>query len=273
MPMIAANQTNLYYELAGQGQPLVFIHGLGSSTLDWEGQVSQFSRSYQVITVDLRGHGRSAKPLGPYHIPMFAADLAGLLQALGVAAAHIVGLSLGGAVAFQFALDHPSLVKTLTIVNSGPSLGGTPAQAEQEIARRVGIVQQLGMRGMGQALSPNLFPGPEQAALRETFVERWAENDPSAYIEATRSLLGWDVTARLGAIACPVLVIASDQDYTPVALKEAYVKLMPHAQLVVIPDAHHAVPIERPAAFNLVLVSFLERVPLGFTAGSGRSTA
>jgi 3-oxoadipate enol-lactonase len=257
MPMIAINQTHLYYEIAGAGQAVVLIHGLGSSTRDWEAQVPELAKSYQVITLDLRGHGRSDRPAGPYQIPMFAADLAGLLEALGVASAHIVGLSLGGGVAFQFALDYPSMVRSLTLVNTAPALGGAPEQAEQEIARRVGIVQQLGMRAMGQALGPNLFPKPEQAGLRETFVERWAENDPQAYIAATRSMLGWDVTGRLGSITCPVLVIASDQDYGPVSAKEAYRQLMPRARLAVIPDAHHAVPMERPEAFNPVLAQFL----------------
>ncbi len=257
MPTIATHQTKLYHEVSGAGQPVVLIHGLGSSTRDWDAQVPEFARSYQVITVDLRGHGRSAKPAGPYQMALFAADLESLLQALGIASAHIVGLSLGGAVAFQFALDYPSRVRSLVLVNTGPTLGGTPEQAQQEIARRVGIVQQMGMRAMGQALAPNLFPKPEHAALRDTFIERWAENDPQAYIEATRSMLGWDVTARLGAITCPVLVIASDQDYTPVSAKEAYLKFLPNARLAVIPDAHHAVTMERPEAFNPVLAQFL----------------
>jgi len=170
MPMIMANHINLYYEEHGAGEPLVFIHGLGSSTRDWEFQISKFSRSYRVITFDLRGHGQSDKPSGPYTIPLLAADLASLFQALHVTSAHLVGISLGGAIAFQFALDYPAMVKTLTIVNSGPSLGGTPEQAQQEIERRVGIVQQLGMRAMGETLGPNLFPKPEHAALRETFM-------------------------------------------------------------------------------------------------------
>jgi 3-oxoadipate enol-lactonase len=84
-----------------------------------------------------------------------------------------------------------------------------------------------------------------------------AENDAPAYIEATRSMLGWDVTARLAEIAGPVLIIASDQDYGPVAAKEAYRQLLPHARLVVIPDAHHAVNMELPEAFNAVLGEFL----------------
>ena len=257
MSILQLKDSTLYYEVTSKGQPLVFIHGLGSSTRDWEYQTSEFSQQYQTITFDLRGHGQSGKPAGPYSMPLFAADLADLLQALDVRSAHIVGISLGGAVAFQFALDHPGLVKSLTIVNSAPSLGGTPEQAALEIDRRVGIVQQFGMRAMGGSLSPALFPKPEHANLRDTFVSRWAENDPVAYIEATRSMLNWNVTDQLGSISAPTLILASDQDYSPVAVKEAYCKLLPNAQLVVIADAHHAVPLEQPEAFNDALMQFL----------------
>jgi len=126
MPMITVNQTHLYYEVTGAGQPVVLIHGLGSSTRDWDDHVPELAKTYEVITLDLRGHGRSDKPGGPYQIPMFAADLAALLQALKVASAHIVGLSLGGGFAFQFALDYPLMVRSLTLVNTAPALGGTP---------------------------------------------------------------------------------------------------------------------------------------------------
>jgi 3-oxoadipate enol-lactonase len=258
MSILTVNNISLYYETHGQGQPLVFIHGLGSSTKDWENQIPVFADKYQVIAFDLRRHGQSEKPEGPYTIPMFAADLAGLLNALKIDSAHIVGISLGGAVAFQFALDYPEMVKSLTIVNSAPTLGGTPEQAKQEIDRRVGIVQQFGMKAMGQNLAPALFPDPNHGNLRETFVERWAANDPKAYIEATRSMLGWDVTDQLPKIQCPVLILAADQDYGPVAVKEAYAKLLPNARLEVVPNTHHAVPIERPEEFNTVLAQFLD---------------
>jgi 3-oxoadipate enol-lactonase len=258
MPKIKSNNINLYYEMHGEGQPLVFIHGLGSSTRDWESQVPEFSKSFKVVAFDLRGHGQSDKPAGPYTMSQYSDDLAGLLRALNITSAHIVGISLGGGIAFQFAIVHPTQVKTMTIVNSAPTLGD-PAQVKPEIERRVGIVQQMGMRAMGQALAPALFPKPEHAALRETFIARWAENDPPAYMDATRALDGWDVTDKLGSIQIPTLVISADQDYTPVAVKEAYVKLMPDAQLVVIADAHHATPIERPQEFNAVLAQFLAR--------------
>lgn len=258
MPYAEVNGIRLYYETQGQGQPLVFLHGLGSSTRDWEAQVPAFANDYQVITLDLRGHGQSDKPAGPYSLPLFASDTVGLLEELGVGPAHIVGISLGGGIAFQIALDAPDRVKTLTIVNSGPSMGASLEDVKAEVERRAAIVQQMGMHAMGLALSGALFPKPEQAALRDTFVQRWSENDPRAYIEATRATVGWSVTDKLGSIRCPTLVITADQDYSPVALKEAYVKAMPDARLVVISDAHHGTPIEKPEEFNRVLMEFLK---------------
>ena len=253
---IMSNNILLYYEFYGTGETIVFIHGLGASTRDWEAQVRYFSKTHQVVTFDLRGHGRSDKPDGPYDVSMFAKDTIGLIESLHIGPAHIVGWSLGGVIAFQFALDFPEQVKTLTIINSVPTFGD-PVIFQQEIDRRVGIVRQFGMRAIGEALSENLFPKPEHAHLREGFVERWAENDPRAYIEATRSGLGWSVIDRLSAIDCPTLIISSEHDYWPLADKEAQAKLIPNARFEVIPDSHHAVVLEQPDKLNAALGQFL----------------
>jgi 3-oxoadipate enol-lactonase len=253
---IMTNNILLYYELYGDGEPIVFIHGLGASTRDWEAQVRHFSKTHQVITFDLRGHGRSDKPDGPYDVPMFAKDTIGLLELLHTGPVHIVGWSLGGVIAFQIALDFPKQLKTLTIINSVPTFGD-PVLFQQEIDRRVGIVRQFGMRAIGQALSENLFPKPEHTHLREGFVERWAENDPRAYIEATRSGLGWSVINRLGTIECPTLIISAEHDYWPLAEKEAQAKLIPNARFQVILDSHHAVVLEQPDKLNAALGQFL----------------
>ncbi|HRZ39887.1 MAG TPA: alpha/beta hydrolase [Candidatus Omnitrophota bacterium] len=257
MPKIQVNGIHLYYESTGHGQALVFIHGLGSSGRDWELQVKEFSRVYRVITFDLRGHGLSDKPAGPYSLSLFAADTAALLKALEIKSAHIVGLSLGGGVAFQLAVDFPALVKTLVIINSAPEFAARTFKEKMEIFKRSAIVRFLGMRKMGEVLSKRLFLGDEHKSLRALFVERWAENDPRAFQDAMRALTGWSVKDRLGSIQCPALVIAADQDYTPLAWKEEYTALMPGAQIVVIPDAHHAVPVEKPEEFNTVLAEFL----------------
>jgi len=257
MPRVRCNGTSLYYETRGAGQPLVFIHGLGSSTRDWERQVSAFSKGYRVVTFDLRGHGLSDKPSGPYSMVAFAADTFGLLKALGIDAAHVVGLSLGGCVAFQLAVDAPRAVKTLTIVNSAPEFVLRTFRSKLAIWQRFAIVRLLGMRKMGEVLSKRLFIKPEQDALRKRFVARWAENDRRAYLDSLRSMIGWSVSERLGEIKCPTLVIAADQDYTPVSLKQAYAAQLPQAELVIIADSHHATPMERPEELNLALHAFL----------------
>ncbi|MEW5939787.1 MAG: alpha/beta hydrolase [Chloroflexota bacterium] len=257
MAKIHSNGINLYYEIHGEGQPLLFIHGLGSSARDWELQVGEFAKSYRVVTFDLRGHGQSDKPAGPYSMAMFAADTAGLLKGLGVDRAHVVGISLGGGVAFQLALDAPQMVRTLTVVNSTPELIVRTFKERMMVWQRIAIVKLLGMRKMGEVLSKRLFVKPEQEEIRRTFVEHWAENDQRAYLEAMRALVGWSVAARIGSIACPTLVVAADQDYSPLSIKEEYAKKIPGARLAVIPDSRHATPVERPEQFNLTLQKFL----------------
>lgn len=257
MPRIETNGIHLYYEVQGTGTPLLFIHGLGSSTEDWEPQVREFSRSHRVLTCDLRGHGRSDKPPGPYSIPMFAADVAELLQALRCVPAHIVGLSLGGCVAMQLALDFPGLARALVIVNSAPEFVRRSFRTRVETWRRTAIVHWRGLRAMGERIGRRLLPDPGQEALRAAFVERFAQNDPAAYLHSLKALVGWTVTDQLASIRCPVLVVASEHDYSPVAAKEEYVRRFPSARLVAIPGAHHAVPVECPAAFHAVVAEFL----------------
>ncbi len=110
---------NLCYEVAGQGDPLVLIHGLGSSARDWQYQIDFFVPFYKVIAPDLRGYGRSDKPRGPYSVSLFARDIAELITSLSIAPCHLAGISLGGMVALQLAVDSPEIVRSLTLVNCG----------------------------------------------------------------------------------------------------------------------------------------------------------
>lgn len=260
MPHLTLNHTSIYYESTGQGDPLLLIHGLGSSGRDWELQIPHFAERYQVITVDIRGHGQSGKPPGPYSVHQFAEDVAALLEALAIAPAHVVGISMGGMIAFQLAVNHPALVRTLTIVNSGPELVVRTWRDRVQVWQRFAIVRLLGMRKMGEVLSKRLLPRDtdDEAEKRRIFVERWAENDPRAYRDAMSALIGWSVSDQLHTLTMPILVVAADQDYTPVAAKEAYITHLPTARLVVVPDSHHALPVEQPDAFNRVLAAFLE---------------
>ena len=259
MPKLRIRDIDLYYETTGQGETILFLHGLGSSTRDWEEQVSFFSKHYRVVTCDMRGHGQSDKLHGPYSMALFAADAAELIKALGLEPAHVVGISMGGMIAFQLAVSNPELVKSLTIVNSGPEYVARTLKERLQVFQRLLIVRLLGMRKMGEVLSKRLFIRPEQEALRRTFVERWAENDQRAYLDSMRAIVGWSVADRLSAINSPTLVVAADADYTPIAAKEAYVAKMPRADLVVINDSRHATPVERPQLFNEALMAFLSK--------------
>ncbi|HEY72686.1 MAG: 3-oxoadipate enol-lactonase [Anaerolineaceae bacterium 4572_32.2] len=266
MPKLHLRDIDLYYETTGEGQPILFIHGLGSSGRDWEPQIAFFSQSerrssahYQIVTFDVRGHGQSDKPPGPYSIRLFADDTAELIKALDIAPAHVVGISMGGMIAFQLAVSAPDLVKSLTIVNSAPELVLRSFEERLRALQRLLITHLLGMRKMGQVLSERLLPKPEHAELRRIFVERWAENDKRAYIDSMKALVGWSVADRLGDIRCPTLVIAADEDYTPMSLKEAYVAQIEQAELVVIQDSRHATPVEQPEQFNQALMTFLAR--------------
>ena len=122
MPYISLPNLKLYYEVTGYGLPLLMIHGLGSNSRDWEKQVNPFAQKYQVITLDLRGHGCSDKPPGPYSVKMFAEDTAGLMRELGLVPSHVVGISMGGMVAFELAVHFPELLRSLTVVNSYPEM-------------------------------------------------------------------------------------------------------------------------------------------------------
>ena len=112
----------LHYEEYGHGEPVLLLHGLGSSSLDWEYQIPELAARYRVIVPDARGHGRSDKPNERYSIAGFSADLIALIEHLNLGPAHVVGLSMGGMIGFQLAVDQPQLLKSLCIVNSAPQV-------------------------------------------------------------------------------------------------------------------------------------------------------
>ncbi|CUS05350.2 Alpha/beta hydrolase family protein [Candidatus Promineifilum breve] len=257
MTTARVNGIALHYQEAGTGEPLLLLHGLGSRSDDWEMQLPAFAGRYRVIAPDLRGHGRSAKPPGPYSVPMMAADVLGLLDHLNVTAAHVVGLSMGGMIAFQLAVDCPARVRSLTIVNSGPALVARTVGEWLRVQQRLLLARFSGPTRTGHFLSRRLFPKPEQEALRAQFIERWSANDPAAYLASLRALVGWSVLERVGEITCPVLVISGDRDYTPVETKRAYTALIPRARLVIVEDSGHATPIDQAERFNASVLEFL----------------
>jgi 3-oxoadipate enol-lactonase len=259
MARLQVGDVALYYERQGQGEPLLFIHGLGSSVRDWEYQVPFFARNYEVIVCDVRGHGESDKPPGPYSIPLFARDVAGLIEGLDIAPAHVVGVSMGGMIGLELVVHRPELVRSLVVVNSLPDMVVRTWRQRLAVWQRLLMAPLLGMEKVADVLSQRLFPKAEQAELRELCRQRWAENDPRAYREATKAIVGWTVSEQLGAIVCPVLVVSGDHDYSPVETKAAYVERIPQGELVVVEDSRHGTPVDQPEAFNREVGAFLQR--------------
>jgi len=263
MPYCSVDDIQLYYDETGSGEPLIFVHGLGSSSRDWAEQVDHFADTYRVLRVDLRGHGRSGRSRGPYHMAQFARDVAVFLRKRDAVPAHIVGLSMGGMITLQLGTDAPGVARSLVPTNcSADARLQTWRDVWFYVSRRT-AVQVLGMRRVGNIIARRLFIKPEQEHLRREFVRRWAQNDKQAYLWSIDAIMGWSVWDRLASIEVPTRLVASSHDYTPVAEKKQIVAQMPRADLKVVSDARHALPVERPAAFNATVEKFLETVSNG----------
>ena len=258
MPHCSINDITLFYQETGKGEPLIFLHGLGSRAEDWEFQVSHFAKSYRVITIDCRGHGQSSKPSGKYTIPLFAHDIFALIDKLELGKVRLAGLSMGGMIAFQMAVDHPSKVKSLIIINSAPAIPYDSWALKVKVNLRLFMIHFLGMAKLGEIIGKKMFPKPSQKHLVDQFVQTMTTNDKSAYIRSLKSFLGWSVIDKLAKLTMPVLVIAAEHDYSPVETKEMYCKLIKNAKLVVIPDSYHASPVDSPNLVNDAISQFLK---------------
>ncbi|MGP0174746.1 alpha/beta fold hydrolase [Pseudomonas sp. NCHU5208] len=260
MPYFDNDGCQLHYEDRGHGTPVLLVHGLGSSTLDWEAQIPVLSAHYRVLALDVRGHGRSDKPHERYRMLDFADDVAALIEHLQLPPVHLVGISMGGMIGFQLGVDQPHLLRSLTIVNSAPEVKPHNLRERLEIAKRWLLARLLPLDTIAKGLGKLLFPLPEQTELRRKVEQRWPQNDKRAYLASLDAIIGWGVRERLQRITCPTLVISADRDYTPIELKQAYVKELPDARLQAIENSRHATPLDQPQRFNTVLLDFLAEV-------------
>lgn len=260
MPYFERNGCQLHYQDCGQGEPVLLVHGLGSSIEDWEYQIPELARNRRVLAIDVRGHGRSDKPREAYRMSDFAADVIGLIEHLQLPSVHLVGISMGGMIAFQLGVERPELLNSMTIVNSAPEIIARTLSEHWQLTKRKVLSRLLSLETIGKGLARILFPRPEQAELRHKVEQRWPRNDKRAYLASLNAILGWSVREHLSTITCPTLVISADRDYTPVAHKEAYVRELPDARLVVIEQSRHATPMDQPAKFNATLIEFLDQV-------------
>ena len=257
MPAVNVNGVNISYVDEGQGEPILFLHGLGISRRDWSSQIEHFRNNFRVLAPDFRGHGESEKPDADYSIALHSADMVGLMSALKLESAHVVGLSMGGMVAFQLAVDAPSLLRSMTIVNSGPALPNDTFAAKKMLWMRLILIHLFGMKRFGRKVAENMFASDGRNDLVDALANQIASNPKKIYLRNLKSLFGWGVLPQLALIETPTLMLAGDKDYSPVAIKQAIVDAMQNAQLSVVKNSGHGTPIEKPEETNKAIEIFI----------------
>jgi pimeloyl-ACP methyl ester carboxylesterase len=255
---------NLHYSLYSPNQTdtVLLLHGMGSAGDDWLLQLPALEPHYRVLAPDSRGHGKSPKPAGPYSIALMAEDVTALLDELHIETAHVVGLSMGGAIAQQLAINQPKRVRSLTLVNTFARVRPAGLDGFQRFFKRIWALQFGTMRDLGEPVITNLFPKPEHAEVRRIGIERFLENNTSkqVYMSVLRCVVSFDARRQLSRITAPTLVVAGDRDRTvPMICKQELARSIPNAHLVVIPDSGHATPIDQHERFNEVLLDFLRQ--------------
>lgn len=267
MPYQEVDGLRIHYLKQGAGPTVLLLHGLGSCAEDWPFQFAALSGGtaapcpyFAVLACDLRGHGRTDAPPGPYSIEQMAGDVAGLLTALAVDAAHVVGLSLGGLVAQALAIEHPARVRSLVLVNTFARLRPQGLRGWVYLLYRALAMAVGGLEAQAEVVARGVFPRPEQEPLRQLLAARLKANDPAAYRAVMRAIMRFDSRRDLGRIAAPTLVIAGADDTTvSLAAKRELAAGIPGARLEIVPNSGHATPLDQPEVFNRLLVEFLDQ--------------
>jgi 3-oxoadipate enol-lactonase len=257
------NGTRLYYEVVGDGHPLVLLHsGLTNSQM-WEAQWETFAQHYRVIRYDFRGFGWSRMPPGPFS---HREDLYQLLRFLGVERAYLVGASMGGQVAIDFVLEHAEMVAALIPIGAGVS-GDTPSAFLQERWREIDAVAEGGDIAQAIELELRLWvdgPGRSAEQVEPTMREQVRQMNVHNFTRAPEQKLGQPQSleppalSRLGEIDVPTLVLVGDQDVPDtLASADLLARGIPGAQKVVIPGVAHLPSMEQPEQLNWLVLEFL----------------
>lgn len=245
------------YVRQGRGSPVLLLHGLGSSLLDWQPQIDHLAQHCEVFAMDVRGHGCSEPLRAPVSMAELAGDVADFIRVMNIAPCTLVGISMGGMLTFQLLADHPALVRAAVVVNSAPSFPLDSWKIRAQVWLRLGMVRLIGLPALARMLAGKLFPKPEQQALRARVAERIASNDRTSYLHAMRAIPGWSALPAAGQAEVPLLVVSGDRDYTPLAYKRAYLAQLRNAHLEVIEDSGHATPLDQPQRLNQLLQAFI----------------
>ena len=253
--------TTIYYEEHGEGEPLLCVMGLATDTLGWAFQVPTFSQRHRTVIFDNRDVGQSSAASGPYEVTDMAQDALDLADALGLGSFHLLGVSMGGAIAQEMALAAPDRVRTLTLTVTfarggawGQALSKVWAARVREMPRERHIDELLLLN-----LSADLFEEPAKIEfVRNMMLQNPNPQDPEAFARQLDASSRHDALDRLPSLTMPVHVIGGEHDIlVPVWRSKEVADLIPGAKLTVIEGAPHGLNAERAEEYNELVLGFI----------------
>ena len=269
MPTAHINGIKLYYEEAGSGPPLVWVHGFSCGIRSWDPQVRALSGSRRVITYDVRGFGISEAPeqAAAYSQTLSVADLTGLLQHLRIERAAVGGLSMGGNIALTFALANPERVSALIIADTGAGSDDTAdwvagAQRYAEAAERGGVEAFTDMACANPLFARYIEQGPQhERFIRSCLMTHRARGlmHTAREVLANRPTI-YSLEQKLREMRIPTLLIVGEHDAPCVKVHEFMARTIPGARTVLLPGVGHLSNLEAPEVFNSHVQRFLDEV-------------
>lgn len=254
------NDTQLYYEVAGHGPSLVLLHGFLLDTRMWDDQFATFAQHYRVVRYDVRGFGRSALPTEEVYA--HTDDLKALLDYLGIAQAHIVGLSMGGEIAINFALTYPEMTTTLIVAD--PLLDGhSSPELDQSMLPIIERASTAGGKAANALLLDHVIfaPAREHPKVSARLAQMLTENSGWQWVnDGSPRPIEPPAVSRLHTITAPTLVIHGERDMATFREITNILRAKVHqARMVVVPGVGHMSNMEAPTLFNTAVLSFLQR--------------
>jgi len=258
MPFIENQGAKLYWDEQGSGEPLLLIMGLSYPSYMWHRSRPVLADRYRTIAFDNRGVGQSDVPPGAYSIALMASDAVAVLDAAGVQSAHILGFSMGGMIAQEFALQYPGRVNSLI-------LGCTAAGGPHAVQAEPGAIQTLMRRDLTpeeskEAIIPFIYdPDTSRGRIDEDMAIRmkWYPT-PQGYMSQLQAIFGWESYNRLSQITAPTLVIHGETDrLIPPANGKLIAERIPGAKLILLPHASHIFDTDQPDAAHQEILNFL----------------
>jgi 3-oxoadipate enol-lactonase len=246
---------------AGQGRPVVFIHGIGWDHQMWLPLQKELSARYRVIVGDGRGHGRSDKPAGPYEIEQFADDWYGALMQLDVQNACVIGFSLGGRIAQAFVTRYPEMVSALMLAcTTGRRNAESKANTEKRISETLKNGGVAAARWAAKMIFAEQYAAAEPERIEE-FIQWRGSMDQNALVETARAGARFDATDQLKTIEAPVQVVLGEADMLtkPDAVKDLWAACPAGTELIGVPGAGHMLPVEQPERFKEIVSAFLDK--------------